>query len=94
MRIAVELNRSSDMGMSRTQQSQETSQFPNTKSAHKLDRADSTRKVDAVKSITQSQEDLEKVGLATTTSFGTTANFRSIKFQRGANGAQQNIIDI
>ena len=70
------------------------SQLSNAKSAHKLHQADSRKRVDAVKSITQSQEDVEKVGLATTTSFGTTANFRSIKFQRGANGAQQNIIDI
>ena len=47
-----------------------------------------------IKAITQSQESLEKVGLATTTSFSPSAKFRSIKFQRGANGVHTNIIDI
>ena len=101
-RVAVELNRSSDMSMSRTQlkdgsrQAQPEKHSNNEALKPKNDHfvhSESKRKFEGVKSLTQSQDDLDKVGMATTTSFNTTAKFRTINFQRGANGTHTHVIE-
>ena len=96
MRIAVELNRSSDLSMSRTLGNDGS--FMNNKHLTTVPspqkHTESKRKIgEGVKSITQSQDDMERTGMATKTSFNT-AKFRTVNFQRGANGTHTNVIEI